>query len=147
MYDFVDRHPNDLGNAGRFMLWAIRGWAQATARKTCPPMALHRGFAEAGAVAALSDFHLAMALIGRDSLDKLKMSPMSCSRIAEDEAILLALWRGVSVEDADLVSGTLKSMVKVETVLPIARAMSNCCTHLALAGLDLNEPHMQNIED
>lgn len=147
MYDFIDRHPNRLGNAGRFMLWAMRGWSQATARKTCPPVALHRGFAHAGAVAALTDFHLSMLLINRDGLDKFEMSPMSSCRIAEDEALLLALWRGVVVEDADLVSGTLKRMVKIEAVLPIARAMSGCCAHLALAGLDLTETQVQNIED
>lgn len=146
MYEFIDRHPSALGNSGRFLLWAMRGWVGAAACGRCPPLSLYRGFTKLGAVAALTEFHLSMTLLYRDT-QQLTLAPMRCRRIAEDEALLLALWHGVAREGSDLVAGTLKCMVKRENVLPIARAMTTCCTQLALAGFDLTATHAAKIED
>lgn len=147
MYQFIDRHPSALGNTSRFLLWAMRGWGHARASKACAPMTLYRGFSSAGATAALSDFHIAMILLNGDALERLTLAPMSCGRICEDEAILLALWRGVGREDSTLVGGTLGRLVRREAVRPTARAMAACGTQLVMAGFDLLETCTQKIED
>lgn len=139
MYDFVDRRPGELGNAGRFMLWAMRGWNEAVARNACPPLALYPGFSRLGASAALNDFHVASTLIRREARVPLDIAPMKSLRVAEDEAVLLALWRGVAREDSGLVAATLKLLVKTDVILPIAAAMTGCCTQLKVAGLDLSD--------
>lgn len=139
MYDFVDRHPNALANPGRFMLWAMRGWAQSMAKRSCPPVLLHRGFAGLGASQALTDFHITMVLLYRNALDAPKLGNMSCCRIHEDEAVLLSLWQAVARDDSAMVAGTLQHLVKQEAVQPVARAMAACSVQLVLAGLDLND--------
>jgi hypothetical protein len=147
MYEFIDRHPRALRNTPRFLLWAMRGWAHARANRVCAPMTLYRGFSSAGATAALSDFHIAMILLNGDALERLTLAPLSCGRICEDEAILLALWHGVGCEDSALVGGTLGRLVKEEAVRPTARAMAACGTQLVMAGFDLLETRTQKIED
>lgn len=147
MYEFIDRHPSALGNASRFLLWAMRGWAHAHAHRVCAPMTLYRGFSSAGATAALSDFHIAMILLNGDALECLTLAPMSYCRICEDEAILLALWGGVGRADGTLVGGSLGRLVKEEAVRPTARAMAACGTQLVMAGFDLLETCTWKIED
>lgn len=146
MYQFIDRHPDQLSKTFKFLLWAMRGWAFANGRNDCPPITLHRGFSDAGAASALSDFHIAMILLNGDPLERLTLAPMGECRIFEDEAILLALWRGVG-SDSTLVDGTLKRLVRHEAVRPVARAMAACGTQLAMAGFDLSDAHRQKIED
>ncbi|MET1754983.1 hypothetical protein ABVV53_05850 [Novosphingobium sp. RD2P27] len=138
MYEFVDRHPRHLGNPGRLLLWALRGWNQSMASKACPPLALYRGFCRVGASAALNDFHVASTLMRREGLKPLHVAPMDACRIEEDEAILLALWQGVAREDVDQVSGTLKLLVKPDAILAVARAMADCSNQMMRAGLDLS---------
>lgn len=63
MYFFIDRPVESLGNSGRFLLWAMRGWVVAAESGHCPPHALRRGFARMRALSALPPFHVAMALM------------------------------------------------------------------------------------
>lgn len=147
MYEFVDQHPDTLDRSSRFLLWAMRKWVHARASGTCPCMALYRGFADAGASAAVSDFHIAMILLNGEPLEQLTLAPMGCRRICEDEAVLLALWRGIGREDSALVGGTLQRLVKPEVVRPVARAMAACGTQLVLAGFDVSQVCTQKIED
>jgi hypothetical protein len=147
MYAFIDRHPDTLARTSRFLLWAMRGWAHAHVNKACAPMSLYRGFSGLGAATALSDFHITMILLNGDALERLTLAPMSCGRVREDEAVLLALWRGVGREDSALVGGTLERLVRQEAVRPVARAMAACGTQLVMAGFDLLETGTQKIED
>jgi hypothetical protein len=147
MYEFVDRHPDTLDRTSRFLLWAMRKWVHARTIQTCPCMAVYRGFGDARAAAAVSDFHIAMILLNGDALEPLTLAPMGCRRICEDEAVLLALWRGIGGEDSALVGGTLQRLVRAEAVRPIARAMAACGTQLVMAGLDLSQACTQKIED
>jgi hypothetical protein len=137
MYDFIDRHPNTLARSGRFVLWAMRGWAHGVAKKACPPVLLYHGFATLGAGAALSDFHVAMVLLHRNALTAPKLGQMGCCRIHEDEAVLLSLWQAVARDDSAMVAGTLQHLVRQEAVRPVARAMAACSMQLVLAGFDL----------
>lgn len=138
MYAFVDRPVESLCNGGRFLLWAMRGWVSAVERRRCPPQCLHRGFVAVDAVSALPDFHVAMALLGSDAVETLMLAPMACLQISEDEAILLGLWRDISLEDAANARATLALLAEGDSVGPIANAMCAAIGRLAAAGFDMS---------
>lgn len=137
MYAFVDQPVESLGNSGRFLLWAMRGWVRAAACGQCPPQALHRGFAAVDARNALPDFHVAMALLGRDAVETLLLAPMPCPQISEDEAILLGLWRDISLGDSANARRALALLAEGDSVGPIANAMGAVVGQLVGAGFDM----------
>lgn len=137
MYAFVDRPVESLANGGRFLLWAMRGWTQAAGAGDCPPRALRRGFAGMHALTALPDFHVAMALFAHDARDTLVLAPVSCRTIAEDEAILLGLWRDVAHERTRAARATLALLVEPASAGPLANAMAAATMRLGAAGIDL----------
>ena len=134
MYALVDRPVENLTNSGRFLLWAMRGWAHAATRGACPPQALRRGFADTGALAALPDFHAAMALLATGAAAPIELAPMPCVQISEHEAILLGLWRDFSVEGETAARATLALLVGNSSVGPVAQAMRAAIERLAFAG-------------
>jgi hypothetical protein len=138
MYTFVDQPVECLCNGSRFLLWAMRGWAQAVERGICPPMALTRGFSGLGAMTMLPDFHIAMALLNREGREKIAVAPMNCPHIVEDEAILIGIWRDLSLGDIDRVRATLRLMVGEDAVMPVSRVMIASTAKLVLAGFDLS---------
>ena len=138
MYAFVDRPVESLGNSGRFLLWAMRGWVAAAERGQCPPQLLHRGFAAVDAAGALPDFHVAMALLGSDAVETLLLAPLPCLQISEDEAILLGLWRDFSLGDAANARATLALLAEGDSVGPIANAMRAATGRLVAAGFDMS---------
>ena len=137
MYAFVDRPVESLCNSGRFLLWAMRGWVAAAARGRCPPQTLHRGFAAVNAAGALPDFYVAMALIGGDAVKTLALTPMPCLQISEDEAILLGLWRDISLGGVTTARATLALLAEGDSVGPIAKAMGAAVDRLVAAGFDM----------
>ena len=137
MYAFVDRPVESLCNSGRFLLWAMRGWVAAAARGRCPPQTLHRGFAAVNAAGALPDFHVAMALIGGDAVKTIALAPMPCLQISEDEAILLGLWRDISLGGVTNARATLALLAEGDSVGPIAKAMGAAVDRLVAAGFDM----------
>ncbi|PKP99921.1 MAG: hypothetical protein CVT74_06090 [Alphaproteobacteria bacterium HGW-Alphaproteobacteria-13] len=139
MYAFIDRPVASLRNSARFLLWAARGWADAARRGRCPPHALHRGFAAVQAQDMLSDFHIAMALMMRDARVPVAFAPLPCPRIAESEAILLALWHDLSRGDAARAHATLALLVERDAVAPAVTAMSAALAALAAAGFDISD--------
>ena len=138
MYAFVDRPVDSLCNGGRFLLWAMRGWVGAAERGECPPRALHRGFSGMNARMALPDFHVAMAMLASDGRAGLTLAPMACGRIAEDEAILIGLWRDAARGEVARLRATLKLLVAPDVAAPIARAMTGAVAALGAAGFDLS---------
>lgn len=138
MYRYVDQPVESLCNAGRFLLWAMRGWAHAVARATCPPVALHRGFSGMGVLTVLPDFHIAMALLNRDGLEPMALAPMGFPLIAEHEAVLLDIWRDLALGDLDHMRSTLELLVDEDSVAPISRAVTAVAARLITAGIDLS---------
>lgn len=139
MYALVDRPVESLSNGGRFLLWAMRGWTQALEGGTCPPVALARGFACFHALPALADFHIAMALLNSDGRRRISLAPMNCRRIIEDEAVLIAMWRDLSLAEFDRVKGTLGLLANEASVSPVFRAMTMASAKLMAAGFDLSD--------
>lgn len=138
MYVFVDRPVESLCNGGRFLLWAMRGWVHAAERRQCPPQVLHRGFAAVDAAGALPDFHVTMALLAGDAARTLLLVPMPCLQISEDEAILLGLWRDISLGNAANARRALALLAEGDSVGPIANAMSAAVDRLVAAGFDMS---------
>ena len=137
MYAFVDRPVKSLCNAGRFLLWAMRAWVSAAERGQCPPRMLHRGFTAVNAAGALPDFHIAMALLGGEAVETLILAPMPCLQISEDEAILLGLWREISLGDVANAHASLALLAEGDSVGPIATAMGAAIDGLVAAGFDM----------
>lgn len=147
MYDFIDRPVTALDNAGRFLLWAMRGWVHSAAKGNCPAHALGRAFAGFNAREVLPDFHMAMALISRRAGERIMLAPLACPRISEHEAMLLALWRDTGIGRGENVRATLAHIVPVDTVAAVSQAMSRASAAMTIAGfgIALIAPH--SIED
>ena len=146
MYAYVDRPVESLSNNGRFLLWAMRGWTHAATVGRCPPQAIRCGFAGVGALGALPDFHVAMALLASDAVDTIELAPLACGRIAEGEAILLGLWHDLASWQEACARATLAMLASADSVTPIARAMEAAIVRLTLAGFNLSSlsPQMKH---
>ncbi|SNS05204.1 hypothetical protein SAMN06295912_10145 [Sphingomonas laterariae] len=135
MYAFVDRPVTDLGNGDRFALWAMRAWVYALGEGRCPARALGPAFAQMGVSDALADFHATMAILNRQPREKLALAPLGDHHIAEDEAILLALWAAAATGEKIGLQGTLKLMVDVCCAATIWGTLERAAPKLA--ALDL----------
>lgn len=138
MYAFVDRPVATLNNAGRFTLWAMRGWAHAVEQGSCPPLALSGAFGRLGVLPALPDFHIAMALINRGGKNPLSVAPLNCPHIVEHEAVLMTLWRDISLGQLDHMKATLALIVEETSVSPVSRAMIVVAAKMMAGGFDLS---------
>lgn len=138
MYAFVDRPVESLCHGGRFLLWALRGWVHAVDRGACPPRVLGPGFAAAGALMALQDFHIAMALFRRDALVEPSFAPLGEPLICEDEAVVLSMWHDLALGRFDQISATLAHLVDEDAISPIQRAMTIASARLIAGGTDLS---------
>jgi len=147
MYAFVDQPVSNLCNGGRFLLWAMRGWTRAMERGRCPPHALAGGFAGVGALAMLPNFHMAMALFNRDSLEKIVIAPLEHTRIMEDEAVLISIWRNLANFDFDQARATLALLVEDDSIPLIADAIAAASASLAAAGFDLSELTTKTVKE
>ncbi|AXB79682.1 hypothetical protein [Novosphingobium sp. P6W] len=147
MYDFIDRPVTELDNDGRFLLWAMRGWVHCAAKGNCPAQSLGRAFAGFNAQAVLPDFHIVMSLLSRRASERVMLAPMGCCRIAEHEAMLLALWRDVGIGRRENVRATLSHVVPADTVAAVAQAMSRASAAMTIAGFGISLINPQNIED
>lgn len=147
MYAFVDRPVENLCNSSRFLLWAMRGWADAVARRRCPPQALRRGFEGVGASSALADFHGAMMAIGAGAIEDITLATMACRHIGEAEAILITLWHDMARDRVEQVQATLALLVDADHVVPVSTAMAAASLKLSAAGFDLSPPNMNHQEN
>lgn len=138
MYAFVDRRVDSLCDVSRFFVWAMRGWKQSIRNGVCPPRALGRGFAGIGGLSALPDFHIVMALFARDALEEIVIGSMNHPYMVEDEAVLLGMWRDISLGDVDNARATLTLLVEEESAAPITRAMTAATAKMIAAGINLS---------
>ena len=63
---------------------------------------------------------------------------MPCLQISEDEAILLGLWRDISLGDGANARATLALLAEGESVGPIANAMRAAIDRLVAAGFNMS---------
>jgi len=134
MYDLIDRPVERLGQGSRFILWAMRAWVTGIGKGQCPTVVLSPGFARMGLLRALPDFHMAMALLNRDALEKLHFAPMAACRIGEDEALLLGLWRDVVHDRRAAAEAVLNLMIDEDSVALTLAAVGETCRALNEVG-------------
>lgn len=136
MYALVDQPVDRLCQGSRFVLWAQRSWTQAASDRICPPKALAPAFRRMGVLAALSDFHIAMAFVNADAVAKLSIGPINQNRVGEDEAILLELWSTSLITDCHARrDGTLKLLVAERSVATVSRALGSAAAVFAANGM------------
>ena len=133
MYDLIDRRIDHLDEGGRFVLWAMRAWTSAIGERRCGPGALAEVFLRAGAIDALPNFHRLLATLNREGRLTLSLAPLRCPQVAEDEAMLLALWRH-ALGDARRARGTLDLLVVEAAVAPAFESLLIAAQRLAAAG-------------
>lgn len=135
MYDFVDQRVTSLDNGGRFLIWSMRNWVTALGQRQCPPNAIGPAFAKWGMIAALPHFHMTMILLSRDSLMTLKFSPVNCLVVAEDEALMLGLFRSVACDRPEKPRETLELIIAEDSVPALIKALVGVTLHLNNTGL------------
>lgn len=136
MYDLVDRPLLALPQGSRFLLWAMRGWVAARARRACPPRALAPAFLKARAIDALPHFDMAMSLLNVHGRETLHFCCPHGTRIRESEAILLRLWSDLAHAVEARAIGVIELLVSQEAVPTLFSAMRAALPGLRLAGLD-----------
>ena len=135
MYEFVDRPVARLCRGSRFALWAMRLWTNAARRDLCPRGAVAELFAKAGAAAALADFDEAMAVLRRAPGVPIAFAPLGDRRIAEGEAVLLALWAMLGQGKDDLALATLRLMIPAAAAHRLIESLAAASDHLRQAQL------------
>lgn len=138
MYAYIDRPVASISNNGRFLLWAMRSWANAIECHFCPLVALSAGFVGVRALPTLPDFHMALTLINKDGLAPIALAPINCCHVVEHEAVLLALWRDLSMGAFERTKTTIALLVSETAVSPVSRAMTLVAAKLMAAGFDLS---------
>jgi hypothetical protein len=98
VYAYVDRPVTELGDGGRFLLHAMRGWLHAASRGQCPPGLLAPLFARAGALPALPAVNRLMVELNASARDKVAFLPVCAGVIGDDEAVLLQLWHDARLD-------------------------------------------------
>jgi hypothetical protein len=146
MYLFVDRHVSLLANDGRFLLWAMRTWAAAVARRTCAPQALLPGFSALGASMALPTFHMVSALINQHARDQLGMAPIACHTIAEHEAVLLSIWQDLALARFEFADVTIGLLVAESAASQVRHAFAAASAQFIMAGLDHSQMMLEQSE-
>lgn len=134
MYEFVDQRVAMLSPAGRFLLWAMRGWIRAATSGSCPPGALAPAFARHGVLPALPHLHLVLVALNRSATRKIAFAPLPHTIVGDDEAVLLQLCRDAGEQPARA-RDTLALLLEEEVVETAFAALLSSITYLKDGGL------------
>ncbi len=93
MYDFVDRPIDQLNESGAVALHGMRVWVRRRAAGQCPCAEMRNLFIPRGFGASLAGFGTMMNALHGGARRNITFLPVTCARIGEDEAVLLALLR------------------------------------------------------
>jgi hypothetical protein len=136
VYAFVDRPVTSLDRGGRFLVWSLRSWAAVAARQQCPGAALAPAFAKWRMIAGLQPFVRLMIGLQRDALKPMRFCALPCQRIAEDEALVLALFVAASEGRRGVVRDTLALLIDESAIgdaLDAVLALSTALDGAAIA--------------
>ncbi|MCB2048266.1 MAG: hypothetical protein KDE32_08570 [Novosphingobium sp.] len=135
MYAFVDRPVTSLDRGSRFLIWSMRSWSLAVRQKHCPGPLLAPAFAKWRMIGALQPFLRLMIAFERDSLMPVSFCSLRCLRIAEHEAIMLAVFVAMTSGDRLSVRDTLAGLVSEELVGDALGSVEAIASALAKAEL------------
>lgn len=134
LYDFLDQPVAKLCAGSRLLLWSLRAWADALARKSCPPAAIAPAYAMHQLLPAVNDLHMAAALLNSNGRTKFMLAPLRACRVSEDEALLIALWRDVASGDEPRARALLEACVDRSSVAPLMVAVGEHAAKMTIAG-------------
>lgn len=140
MYAFVDQPLVLLDHGGRLLAIAMRQWVAAMHMRQRPEQSLLPLFARARIVDALPHFDRMMTILNLHARRNLSFAPVRCCRIAEDEAVLLALATDIAHRAPDDITATLSLIVNTGHVAPLHAALSLLVARLDAEGLHPRAP-------
>lgn len=137
MYQFVDRQVSEMDDGARFLVWAMRRWVHAIHEGHCPPSVIGPAFSRWRMLGAMPHFHLAMILLNRQARCAIRFAPMRCPRVAEDEAVLLALIEAFATHDNARAHATASLLVEEEAIGGLVTCLTNVSDRLTHAGIGM----------
>jgi hypothetical protein len=135
-----------LANDARFLLWAMRAWADSIAKRQCAPQTLLPGFTAMRSQSALVPFHMVSALLNQHAREQLGIAPVACQTIAESEAVLLSVWQALALARFELADATISLLVEDQVAPRIRRVFAATSGQFALAGLDHSRMTLEESE-
>jgi hypothetical protein len=135
MYDFIDQNVNSLNRGGQFLIWSMRQWVFAVHKRACPPKVIGPAFAKWGMVNALPQFHAVMTILCHEGLETLYFAPVTCLRISDDEAMMLALFRSLRDNRPDRVRAMAEMLVTEGFAAQLVAGLTVVSMRLADVGL------------
>lgn len=140
MYNYVDRQVSEMDDGTRFLIWAMRRWVHAIHEGQCPPSVIGPAFSRWHMLGAMPHFHLAMILLNRQARGPIRFAPMRCPRVAEDEAILIALVHAFIERDNVRAYATASLLVEEEAVSGLITCFTTLAERLARNGICTHAP-------
>jgi len=134
LYDFLDQPVVKLCAGSRLLLWSLRAWADALGRKTCPPAAIAPAYAMHDMLPAVNDLHMAAALLNTNGRTKFMLAPLRACRVAEDEALLIALWRDIATGEEARAKAMLEQCADKSSVAGLLTAIGEHAAKMTVAG-------------
>ncbi|HEX7874834.1 MAG TPA: hypothetical protein VF475_18120 [Sphingobium sp.] len=116
MYEFVDRPVASLDDGGRFLLWTLRNWVRALSDGRCAAAAVGPAFAKWKMMAAFPPFHRMLTILNVHGLDTISVAPLECRRVAEHEAVFLALISSLEDRRPSALRDTVAMLVEEEHI-------------------------------
>ena len=131
MYQYLDGRVIDLREGERVLVWAMRRWLLAVRRGECPLQPVGAMFSAHRVLPGLASFHEVMDLVSRRTRQNLAFAPLRCRRIADGEALLLSMIRGVlhrppaqTFATATLIVGDPNADVLISALVSLAAALA-----------------------
>lgn len=144
MYRYLDQPIAALDPGSQFILWAIRGAADAIASKHCLGAVLGPGFARYGAGSALPHFAMAVAVFTREVEPPVDIMPPGDAAVTEHEALLIAMFVATDLQADARVHATLSRLLaRPDTLATAHRAMRTSTAHLLSAGMTSAAPDVR----
>jgi hypothetical protein len=124
MYQFLDRKLDELGAPDAFLIGAMRMWVSWVQAGRCPCRMTSTHFTRAGLENIAGDFSMAMFTLNGDGLQQLHFAHPGCPKVRDDEARLLALFKGGVDGDQPALEKLAALLVDAAAVPRLTQAVS-----------------------
>ena len=131
LYQFLDRYAAEVTPIDRLLLSSMRQWVACMRAGRCPCSALGPVLRGQGLAGMLPDLNMAMLLLERESLSRLRFKPPFAAEIGDDEALLLSLHALARAGAQPRVDAVIEQIVKPEARLPLSVAVARIAVALA----------------
>ena len=112
MYRYLDKPLNTSNASEKFIVWVLRGWAAAVHSKKCPRHFLRSGFSHKNGEQLFQLFSAFMGILHAGQKRHIHFCNLTCPRISDDEALLLAVFSGLEADNSTPAKSIFKDMLK-----------------------------------